>query len=236
MSETSVPVVSGAALRRGMDPSPSQVVPSSCRAKPKVLSPALMEAELMRRVVGGDFPAWFDEHVYRHGEAFTGRQLVERITGGRYRRLRVDEAVERLVDQGRQPDLPSQRAELGEELGVPLVRGVVPDPVAEGGELRGHLDGAEGLEAQVGRPAAGGGPGLAGGVEHAERAADEHLRAGGERGVVRGGQHALLANGDELIAIAPVCARVHLAAPCIDHGDDDTRRIAHELDMRERRE
>jgi carboxypeptidase Taq len=26
--------------------------------------------------------AWFDEHVYRHGEAFTGRQLVERITGG----------------------------------------------------------------------------------------------------------------------------------------------------------
>ncbi|MCB0878133.1 MAG: carboxypeptidase M32 [Thermoleophilia bacterium] len=26
--------------------------------------------------------AWFDEHVYRHGPAFTGRQLVERITGG----------------------------------------------------------------------------------------------------------------------------------------------------------
>ena len=26
--------------------------------------------------------AWFDEHVYRHGEAFTGRQLVQRITGG----------------------------------------------------------------------------------------------------------------------------------------------------------
>jgi carboxypeptidase Taq len=33
----------------------------------------------------GDFApivAWFDEHVYRHGEAFTGRQLVQRITGG----------------------------------------------------------------------------------------------------------------------------------------------------------
>jgi carboxypeptidase Taq len=26
--------------------------------------------------------AWFDEHVYRHGPAYTGRQLVERITGG----------------------------------------------------------------------------------------------------------------------------------------------------------
>jgi carboxypeptidase Taq len=26
--------------------------------------------------------AWFDEHVYRHGEAFTGRELVQRITGG----------------------------------------------------------------------------------------------------------------------------------------------------------
>ena len=26
--------------------------------------------------------SWFDEHVYRHGPAFTGRQLVERITGG----------------------------------------------------------------------------------------------------------------------------------------------------------
>ncbi|MEO6867104.1 MAG: carboxypeptidase M32 [Gaiellales bacterium] len=33
----------------------------------------------------GDFApivAWYDEHVYRHGEAFTGRQLVQRITGG----------------------------------------------------------------------------------------------------------------------------------------------------------
>ncbi|MCW2926674.1 MAG: Thermostable carboxypeptidase 1, partial [Thermoleophilia bacterium] len=26
--------------------------------------------------------AWFDEHVYRHGQAFTGRELVQRITGG----------------------------------------------------------------------------------------------------------------------------------------------------------
>jgi len=26
--------------------------------------------------------AWFDEHVYRHGDAFTGREFVQRITGG----------------------------------------------------------------------------------------------------------------------------------------------------------
>ena len=38
--------------------------------------------ELLR---GGEYApivAWFDEHVYRHGEAFTGRELVQRITGG----------------------------------------------------------------------------------------------------------------------------------------------------------
>jgi carboxypeptidase Taq len=26
--------------------------------------------------------AWFDEHVYRHGAAYTGREFVQRITGG----------------------------------------------------------------------------------------------------------------------------------------------------------
>jgi carboxypeptidase Taq len=36
-------------------------------------------------LVAGEYApivAWFDEHVYRHGKAYTGRQLVERITGG----------------------------------------------------------------------------------------------------------------------------------------------------------
>lgn len=38
--------------------------------------------DLLRAGEYGPIVAWFDEHVYRHGEAFTGRQLVERITGG----------------------------------------------------------------------------------------------------------------------------------------------------------
>lgn len=38
--------------------------------------------ELLRSGSYEPILAWFDEHVYRHGQAFTGRQLVERITGG----------------------------------------------------------------------------------------------------------------------------------------------------------
>ncbi|MCW2923444.1 MAG: Thermostable carboxypeptidase 1 [Thermoleophilia bacterium] len=38
--------------------------------------------DLLRAGEFAPIVAWFDEHVYRHGSAFTGRQFVERITGG----------------------------------------------------------------------------------------------------------------------------------------------------------
>lgn len=38
--------------------------------------------DLLRRGEYAPIVAWFDEHVYRHGKAFTGRQIVERVTGG----------------------------------------------------------------------------------------------------------------------------------------------------------
>lgn len=40
------------------------------------LDAQLRQGDLTRLV------AWFDEHVYRHGRAYTGREFVERITGG----------------------------------------------------------------------------------------------------------------------------------------------------------
>ena len=38
--------------------------------------------ELLRAGEYAPILAWYDEHVYRHGMAFTGRELVRRITGG----------------------------------------------------------------------------------------------------------------------------------------------------------
>ncbi|MCW2962539.1 MAG: Thermostable carboxypeptidase 1, partial [Thermoleophilia bacterium] len=38
--------------------------------------------ELLRTGEYAPIVAWYDEHIYRHGQAFTGRQFVERITGG----------------------------------------------------------------------------------------------------------------------------------------------------------
>lgn len=38
--------------------------------------------DLLRRGEYAPIVAWFDEHVYQHGQAFTGRELVRRICGG----------------------------------------------------------------------------------------------------------------------------------------------------------